>query len=261
MYLMPSIPQNPIHLPSGEGMESEEANLVIRRRMRELGITQKELGKRVNKSQAWVSQELLSDVQQTIKRLWVNEPYNLSALARALEWSDYELIEKAGVAIPVQQPQVLTSSDQAFLDRYGDRADLSVLIPVYGSLAAGIKGFEEATEPEDYRPFDPRELPKGVDPAKLYLVKANGNSMYQEGMARPIPDGAWLLIEARALPNQGDVVVAYIPELNLGVVKQYQRDNENALLRSYRVGGKTFWASEYPDMQIQGIVRRVTYEL
>lgn len=260
MFVMPSSPP-PLYLPKGDSLEPEQANIVIRRRLRDLGITQKELGKRVSKSQAWVSQELLSDVQQTIKRLWVSEPYNLSALARALEWSDYDLIEKTGVAIPVQQPQMLTPSDQAFLERYGDKAELTVLIPVYGSVAAGIKGFNEEVAPQDYRAFDPQELPKGIEHSRLFLVRANGNSMFEDAMTRPIPNGAWLLVEARAIPVDGDVVVAYIPEENLGVVKQYHSDDKNVTLKSYRVGGPMFWSHDYPEMQIQGVVRRVTYEL
>ncbi len=128
-------------------------------------------------------------------------------------------------------------------------------------MAAGIRGFEKHDEPDHWKTFDRRELPPGTDAAKLYLVKANGNSMFEENMVRPIPDGSYLMVEAQALPENNQVVTAYIPELDIGVIKQFRTEGGNVLLRSYRIGGPTFWAEDYPEMKIEGVVRRVTFDL
>lgn len=260
MLLMPSLPNNPIHLLRNDMLEASAASLVVRRQMKEVGLSQKRLGQLVGKSQAWVSQELLSDTPQVVKRLWVNEPYTFTQLAKSLEWSDHELIEATGVAVPIQQPAAL-STDTAFLDRYGDPASMTVRLPLFGSLAAGIKGFEFDKNAEEFIDYDRKELPKGIDVEKLYVVKANGNSMYEENMSRPIPNGSMLLVEAKALPAERQVVVAYIPELETGVIKQYTRSQADVLLKSYQRGGPVFWASQYPQMHIEGVVRRVTYEM
>jgi SOS-response transcriptional repressor LexA len=260
MFLMPSLPHNPIHLLRNDTLEPSEASLVIRRRMKDVGLSQKRLGQLVGKSQAWVSQELLSDTPQVVKRLWVNEPYTFTQLAKSLEWSDHELVEATGVAVPVHQPAIL-ATETAFLDRYGDLAELTVRLPLYGSLAAGIEGFEFHKEAEEFIDYDRRELPKGIDVAKLYVVRANGNSMYEENMTRPVPDGSMLLVEGKALPVDRQVVVAYIPELEIGVVKQFRNMPDDVLLKSYRQGGPVFWASQYPEMRVEGVVRRVTYEM
>lgn len=208
--------------------------------------------------------------QQTLSR-WENDRDGaklegsnakaLRTLAYLLEWTSEEFYERVGVPIgPVPQlDETMERRIFGFLERFGDRAELSVRIPVYGSVAAGIRGFEQG-EHDEYRRFAPEELPKGVDPSKLYLVKSNGTSMYEEGMSRPVPDGAWLLVEHDALPEEGQLVVAYIPERDIGVVKQFRKGAGDAVLRSYRVGGPMFWASEYPDMRLEGVVRRVSYE-
>ena len=70
-----------------------------------------------------------------------------------------------------------------------------------------------------------------------------------------------LLVEAKAQPAPGQVVVAYIPELAIGVVKQFIETKDDVLLKSYRQGAAAFWASQYPEMKIEGVVRRVTYEM
>jgi SOS-response transcriptional repressor LexA len=228
--------------------------------MREVGLSQSALGQAVRKSQGWVSQYLFGDTSTTLKRIWINDPYTLTQLAKSLEWSDHELLEATGIAVPIHQPAVI-ATDTAFLDRYGDPASLTVRLPLYGTLAAGIKGFEFNNEAEEFIDYDKRELPRGANLEKLYVVKANGNSMFEENMTRPVPDGSMLLVESKAMPVDSQVVVAYIPEIEIGVVKQYRKTENDVLLKSYRQGGPVFWASQYPEMRVEGVVRRVTYEM
>lgn len=187
----------------------------------------------------------------------------LATLSYLLKWTSSEFNEKVGVAIgPVPLLEDTTQSNMfSFLERYGEKAGLTVRIGFYGSVAAGVKGFEGHEEPIEYRRFAPEELPKGVDPNKLFLVKANGSSMYEDSVARPVPDGAMLLVEYDALPEVGKLVIAYIPERDLGVIKRYEEKNGNVMLRSYRVGGPVFWSEDYPSMRIIGVVRRVSYDL
>jgi SOS-response transcriptional repressor LexA len=211
--------------------------------------------------------------QQTLSR-WENDRTGerieganakaLRTLAYLLKWDSHEFYEYVGVAIgPVPELEDEKRSNLfTFLERFGDKGVFAFRIPVFGSVAAGIKGFEVHAEPEEYIRFDASELPADVeDPSKLYLVRANGNSMYEEGMSKPIPDGAFLMVEAGAMPAEGKIVVAYIPERDLGVVKEYRKSENNSLLRSYRVGGPMFWASDHPDMRVEGVVRRVTFNV
>ncbi len=78
----------------------EKAGIAIRRRMRELGLSQKELGARVGKSQAWVSQELLRTPEQVIRYLWARNPEAVQRLLKALQWTPEEFSRETGIQIP-----------------------------------------------------------------------------------------------------------------------------------------------------------------
>lgn len=254
MTLVPKPPDSFPPPPSG----AADPGTVLRRQMREVGLSQAAFGHAIKKSQGWISQYLFGNTEATIKRLWATDPYTLTQIAKALEWSDAELLDAVGVSVLVQQPAAL-STDTTFLNRWGDPASLTVEIPVYGEIAAGVKGFRAKSSPDDCRTYDRKELGKGADETKFFIVTANGNSMFEENMPRPVPNGSVLLVEANALPDDGDLVIAYIPELEIGVVKQFKRTDSDVLLKSYRMGGPVFWASQYPDMKIEGVVRRVSY--
>lgn len=188
---------------------------------------------------------------------------SLRTLAYLLNWNSEEFERHVGVPIG-RVPRLEDTGERkifTFLERFGEPTSLTIRIPIYGTVAAGIRGFDRHDEPEEWRRFSPDELPKGIEnPEKLFLVGANGTSMYEEGMLRPVPNGSWLLVEADAVPEEGQLVVAYIEERDLGVVKQFKRAEGNAFLRSYQVGGPAFWTQDFPDMRIEGVVRRVSYE-
>lgn len=187
---------------------------------------------------------------------------SLRSLAYLLKWTSAEFFQH--VNVPIGRVPYLDESigerNTSFFERFVERADLSVRIPVYGTVAAGIKGSNGDEEPEGYRLLSPGELPAGVQSLdRLYIVEANGSSMYAEGMARPVPYGASLIVEAGAAPAEKQLVVAYIDDLDLAVAKEYTTDVENVLLRSFRRGGPTFWSHDH-EIHLKGVVRRVSYE-
>lgn len=94
---------------SSEAPSVTAPDILIRQRMRQVKITQTALSRKVRKSQAWVSQELLGQPEETLKRLWIKEPEKFTALALALEWPEHILVEKIGLSIPVET-EVATSS-------------------------------------------------------------------------------------------------------------------------------------------------------
>lgn len=137
----------------------------------------------------------------------------------------------------------------------------AVRLPLYGSVAAGLKGFEAREIPESYVAFDRDELPRG-DPERLFVLRVNGDSMYQEDLARPVPHGSRVVVEYGAFPEEGDLVIAWVEHSKLGewaVIKQYREHDEDILLRSYKRGGPAFWQSE-ANIRIVGVVRRVTFD-
>ncbi len=77
-----------------------DAELVIRRHMRGLGLSQKELGMQVGRSQGWVSQELLRDSEKTVRHQMVKNPNALRDLLSALRWSERGFSCETGIELP-----------------------------------------------------------------------------------------------------------------------------------------------------------------
>lgn len=176
------------------------------------------------------------------------------SIARGLGVTIGQLAEEMGI-----EPKPIR--DRTFLETRGDLFHPTIEVPVFRTVAGGIKGFEHATEPDEFQKFDLRTLPKGVNPDAFYIVRVNGDSMYSDDLQRPVPSESWLLVEAGAAPADGNVVVAFIPGLDIGVVKQYRRNSDGTcFLRSYKPGGPSFYGSSHPEMTIEGIVRKVIYD-
>lgn len=199
-----------------------------------------------------------------------------AALLNALEWSPLEFAKETGLQFPGTLGSFTTPTPMAPISedvdiatpqrRASDRGDKvqPIRIPTFseGSLAAGLKGYQLQETPDRYMAFSPSEVPKGVPADKLFMVQVGGDSMFEVDMEKPIPEGAWLMVERKDTAAPGEIVVAYLPDEDLAVVKEFHQDEKtkNYLLRSYKVGGPTFWSQEHPDMKIQGVVRRLVYE-
>ena len=182
----------------------------------------------------------------------------ISGLARAYGMTRDELLAEVGSSPDTEV------AEESSRPRATEQETKVIRIAAFdaGSLAAGLRGYEEQETPDRYMAFHPAEVPKGVPAEKLFMVRVGGDSMFEEGMPRPIPEGSWIMVESTNAAAPGQVVVAYLPDEDIAVVKQLLRDEKtrNYRLHSYKEGGATFWAKDHPDMRIQGVVRRVVYE-
>ena len=138
----------------------DAAAIAIRRRMHELGLSQKDLGVKVGRSQAWISQELLKDPDQTVKYLWAKSPEALDRLLRALQWTPEEFARETGIHIPLEAPH----PDLSPVARYR--------IPVVDAGAGPPMWSEEA----EYIVLHIPEL-RGKSERELFAVRVHGDSM------------------------------------------------------------------------------------
>ncbi|MBB6099382.1 SOS-response transcriptional repressor LexA [Deinobacterium chartae] len=221
--------------------------LTLHRRRSELNKSQEAVA-----AEARMSQSYYSEVERGARDPRTLTLHKLARLARALGWDLAELQEHTGLDLGLEERLPANPGAQPYLP--------GIRLPVYGTVGAGLKAIRASSEPEDYRSFDMAELPKGAETAKLFILRVNGDSMSDENVLRSIPHGSHVLVECDVVPRDGQIVVAWIPELETGVLKQYFSRGEDVLLRSYNPGGPTFWASRYPDMIIEGVVRRVIWE-
>ena len=159
--------------------------------------------------------------------------------------------EKTGLHVPLDPPEAATKAFDAF--------EPTVRVPLLGSVSAGLR--DNSDDDEGAVLFDRNELPKGVaNPKNLRLLFVNGDSMYAEGLPHPIPWGSRVLLELGAAPRESEVVVAWIDELELRVLKQFSRHGALSYLRSYKPGGPSFWEDRHR-MTILGVVRRYVIDL
>lgn len=89
----------------------------------------------------------------------------------------------------------------------------------------------------------------------LFTLTLDGNSMACGDVQRQIPEGATVLLHkypGRLEPRASSIVAAYIPEIEMGVLKVFKR-KDGVVLESYHPQGARFPAQQYPRMIIQGV--------
>lgn len=186
----------------------EKAGLAIRRRMRELGLSQKELGARVGKSQAWVSQELLRTPKQVIRYLWARDPEAVQRLLHVLQWTPEEFSRETGIHIPGSEiPGAIP------VVRYR--------IPVIDA-GAGPPMWNEGAE---YITLHIPEL-RGKREEELFAVRVKGDSMEPT-----LRDGDIVVFWTGGAPEPGRIVAVHVHWDGV-IVKRLQRYNGSWYLYS-----------------------------
>ena len=206
-------------------------------------------------SQQWLSR-LESDT--TGERIDAANRRKLRTLSYLLGWSGSEFEQRVGV--PVGTVPRLENNVKGEADPEPINSKARVRIPLFEGLSSGILGFEK-TEPSAYLHVSLDELPGGSKNSKLFFVDIQETDLFDETLAFPIPVGARLLAEAVRKPEDGKLVIAYLPVQNLGVVTKFNKKPKNVLFRSYEAGGDVFWSSDCPELGVAGVVRNVCYDL
>lgn len=91
---------------------------------------------------------------------------------------------------------------------------------------------------------------------EMFTLTVSGDSMACEDVQRTIPSGAKVLflgVPGRKEPRNGQIVVAWLPEIEIGVLKMFSKKQDAVVLESYNEKGARFPAKTYPSMIVQGI--------
>jgi SOS regulatory protein LexA len=167
-----------------------------------------------------------------------------------------EIAKHFGVSVPTVHQHVsvlkkknLISSQKSkrrsIESYFSDRPISSVTVPLMGIIAAG--GPIEAIR--DVRPV---EVPRSMVPAgsKYYALRIAGDSMIEDG----IPDGSIVIIRDQNNADDGDRVVAYIPERNEVTLKRIYKEKGRFKLVPANKKLKPFYEDE---VEVQGKVMGV----
>ena len=89
--------------------------------------------------------------------------------------------------------------------------------------------------------------------SRLVVLTVNGDSMVSPNAALSVPHGSMVIVERGAMPTDGELVVAWIDELELSVLKRYD-EGDDVVLKSLNPRGPVFRAGEHK-IDIRGVVR------
>ena len=126
-----------------------------------------------------------------------------------------------------------------------DSPTSALTVPLMGIIAAG--GPIEAIR--DVRPV---EVPRSMVPvgSKYYALRIAGDSMIEDG----IPDGSIVIIREQNSADDGDRVVAYIPDRNEVTLKRIYREKDRFKLVPSNKKLKPFYEN---NVEVQGRVMGV----
>lgn len=128
---------------------------------------------------------------------------------------------------------------------FNDSPTGAVTVPLMGVIAAGSPVLA-------VRDTQPVEVPRSMVPAgsKYYALRVAGDSMIEDG----IPDGSIVIIREQSHADDGDRVVAYIPDRNEVTLKRIYREEGRFKLVPANKKLKPFYED---NVEVQGRVMGV----
>lgn len=229
-----SAPKRPVIPPVSPG-----AAIAARRTY--LGLSQQDV---VTMSRGIINLKLLSKLENDHVNPSTLRLAKYQTLLEVLRWTPAEFEEATGVTPAV--------SDLPGAAPYRP----TVEIPLVGTVSAGLRDVEEMVEYSESIPLDPQsKVLRHAREEDLVAVLVNGDSMMSDAAARAIAPGSHIIVEVGAAPRDGNLVVAWLPQRDIAVVKQY-REGSDTILRSFNPGGPVFRLGEEP-IEIRGVVRMI----
>lgn len=236
-------------------MARSRAGIALQQRMTELGVTQSALGRAIGRSQTWVSQSLLDDTEATMRRLWISEPDTFHSLMVALKWGADDFEQSTGLTIPMGM-HGLGGDDSSTPETRADKERGSGgahPVRFVGSVSAGLTG-DGIAMPIDWIHVADQFL--GDHRARdLFALEVTGDSMVSEDTRLTIPPGSIVIVHEHLQPRPGSVVVAWLDDQDLGVLKVYKRQGDGAVwLLSHNSEHEPIKVSDETPATIRGVM-------
>ena len=204
----------------------DHATIAIRRRMKDVGLTQTEFAKRIGRVQGWVSGRLFVDPDATLRHLAYKEPDVLARILSSLGWSIHQLNAATRLSIPIA-PEEATGEA---LDRWAVNPTFEVF-PVFHSVSAGTEDGEPIDEHEAAIPLEHMKK-RGATREDTMVVLVNGDCMVSKSIweTRSIRHHDYIAIHLGANAKANDIVVCYDAKEEQLIVKRFGEDDDNYIL-------------------------------
>lgn len=105
------------------------------------------------------------------------------------------------------------------------------MIRYMGEVSAGLLGNGAAEPPQMIEV--PSAFLESYSPDDVYALRVNGSSTLSGDARRNIADGSIVLVNERLQPLDGQMVVAWLHDEDLGVIKAWRPKGERVWLVSY----------------------------
>lgn len=209
-----------------------------------LGLKQEDV---VERSNNVINMRLISRLENDHKSPASLSISKYNALVAALEWTRAEFQDATGVA---PASEVLPGATP-----YAPNLE----IPVAGTVSAGLTHLGGSMIDAETIPIDLEAAGlAGVNAQDLVWLRVNGDSMVSDAASRFVPPSSIVLVEVGGLPTDGDLVVAWLENRDVMVLKQY-REGGDPILRSFNPSGPVFRLRDEP-VEVRGVVRLVQYK-
>lgn len=186
----------------------DQAADAIRRRIRDLGLSQPKVSRMAGKSASWLATQVLPNPESSLRYLWAKEPITLERLLRALQWTPEEFFHETGIQLPGSE---ITATIP--VTRYR--------IPVVDA-GAGPQMWNENAE---YITLHIPDL-KGKPESELFAVRVGGDSMQPT-----LKDGDVVVFWTGGAVEPGRIVAVHVHWDGV-IVKRLQRYNGSWYLYS-----------------------------
>lgn len=225
--------------------ERRTPGAALRARRALLGISQQEV---IEKTAGVINHKLLSRLENDHAHPNRLRLAKYRALLEALEWTPTEFEEATGVppmTTPVTFPGEVMYDPTQRVPVYGNVAEVLMKM-----LAAGIP-----PEPHDHIRIDPRRNSRVENPNELQAFAASGDAVISETAMQKVPAGSLLIVEPGVRARERDIVLAWLPERQLAVIKEH-REAAGTILRSHSLDGPVFRLGDEP-IEVYGVARMV----
>lgn len=218
--------------------------IAIADRRKALGFRQSD----IEAESGWVvKQSSVSDMERGEYPPTAMTSERLNAYLKALRWTPQQFTDATGLEFP--------GIDKGFNSAPPSAANVSkvaanapaepdilppnaiplgdiVSIRFLGDVAGGLFASGESTD--EIRYFDvPRMFVGSYDPEDIYCLSVTGHSMASPDAKRNIAEGSLVLVHTKLERQNNRVVVCYLLEEALGVIKTWQESQEGVWLTSY----------------------------
>lgn len=134
----------------------------------------------------------------------------------------------------------------------GERGGRIHPVRFLGTVSAGLTG-DGVAMPIDWLSVSDYFI-GGYKPEDLYALEVTGESMISAKARERVPPGSIILVHEKLKPEPGHLIVVWLEQQDIGVLKEYQQDEEGAWLLSRNPAYAPIYVDEANPGYLRGVM-------